>query len=83
MEKHDGKTEVIVNEGVSNVSYLLDEGLIEFGTAVEDGDFNRSALGALQCVGNLSLMSLYIAYILLKITPKVSHVLGIFIMSFI
>lgn len=41
MERNDGKTEVIVNEGVSTVSYTLDEGLIEFGTAIDDGDFGR------------------------------------------
>ena len=41
----EGKTEVIVNEGVNTVSYTLDEGLIEFGTAVDDGDFGRSVFG--------------------------------------
>ena len=41
MERNDGKTEVLVNEGVSTVSYTLDEGLIEFGTAIDDGDFER------------------------------------------
>ena len=35
---------MIVQEGVNTVTYTLDEGLIEFGTAVDDGDFNR--LGA-------------------------------------
>ncbi|XP_048583111.1 intraflagellar transport protein 172 homolog [Nematostella vectensis] len=42
LERVDGKTEVIVNEGVTNISYTLDEGLIEFGTAVDDGDFTRA-----------------------------------------
>jgi hypothetical protein len=37
----NGKTEVIVDEGVNTVSYTLDEGLIEFGTAVEDRDYDR------------------------------------------
>jgi intraflagellar transport protein 172 len=41
LERVDGKTEVIVNEGVANISYTLDEGLIEFGTAIDDGDFVR------------------------------------------
>lgn len=41
LERVDGKTEVIVNEGVTNISYTLDEGLIEFGTAIDDGDFVR------------------------------------------
>lgn len=36
-----GKTEVIVNEGAVQASYTLDEGLIEFGTAMEDADFVR------------------------------------------
>ena len=41
LERADGKTEVVVNEGVTTISYTLDEGLIEFGTAVDDGDFPR------------------------------------------
>ena len=30
-----------MNEGVTTISYTLDEGLIEFGTAIDDGDFPR------------------------------------------
>ena len=41
LERNEGKTDVLVNEGVTTVSYTLDEGLIEFGTAVDDGDFGR------------------------------------------
>ena len=41
LERSDGKTEVLVNEGVTTISYTLDEGLIEFRTAVDDGDFVR------------------------------------------
>ena len=41
--REDGKTEVIVQEGQHQLSYALDEGLIEFGTAIDDGDFNRSS----------------------------------------
>lgn len=41
LERADGKTDVIVTEGVHTVSYTLDEGLIEFGTAVDDGDYDR------------------------------------------
>lgn len=41
LERTDGKTEVVVNEGVTTISYTLDEGLIEFGTAVDDGDLER------------------------------------------
>ncbi|KAG7460913.1 hypothetical protein MATL_G00203920 [Megalops atlanticus] len=42
LERSDGKTEVIVTEGVNTVSYTLDEGLIEFGTAIDDGDYYRA-----------------------------------------
>ena len=42
IERANGKTEVIVDEGVNTVSYTLDEGLIEFGTALEDKDYNRA-----------------------------------------
>lgn len=41
LERAEGKTDVIVAEGVHTVSYSLDEGLIEFGTAVDDGDYDR------------------------------------------
>ncbi|XP_033977130.1 intraflagellar transport protein 172 homolog [Trematomus bernacchii] len=42
LERVDGKTDVIVTEGVSTVTYTLDEGLIEFGTAIDDGDYDRA-----------------------------------------
>ncbi|XP_035472779.2 intraflagellar transport protein 172 homolog [Scophthalmus maximus] len=42
LERVDGKTDVIVTEGVNTVTYTLDEGLIEFGTAVDDGDYDRA-----------------------------------------
>ncbi|KAJ3152666.1 hypothetical protein HDU86_005539 [Geranomyces michiganensis] len=42
IERSDGKTEVIVDEGVNTVSYTLDEGLIEFGTAIDDKDYERA-----------------------------------------
>ncbi|XP_033644927.1 intraflagellar transport protein 172 homolog [Asterias rubens] len=42
LERANGKTDVIVNEGVATISYTLDEGLIEFGTAIDDGDFTRA-----------------------------------------
>ena len=32
MERHEGKTEVLVQNGMETLSYALDEGLIEFGT---------------------------------------------------
>ncbi|KAI8482238.1 hypothetical protein Bbelb_400200 [Branchiostoma belcheri] len=43
LERNEGKTDVIVNEGVTTISYTLDEGLIEFGTAIDDADFPRAA----------------------------------------
>ncbi|KAJ3395502.1 hypothetical protein HDU92_005616 [Lobulomyces angularis] len=42
IERVDGKTEVIVDEGVNTVSYTLDESLIEFGTSLEDRDYERA-----------------------------------------
>ncbi|KAK3767076.1 hypothetical protein RRG08_017951 [Elysia crispata] len=42
LERKDGKTDVMVNEGVSTIAYTLDEGLIEFGTAIDDGDYGRA-----------------------------------------
>jgi len=42
LEKADGKTNVVVQEGVQAINYTLDEGLIEFGTAMEDGDYYRA-----------------------------------------
>ncbi|XP_078486595.1 intraflagellar transport protein 172 homolog [Ciona intestinalis] len=42
VERTEGKTEVLVQEGVNTIGYTLDEGLIEFGTAIDDGDFNRA-----------------------------------------
>ncbi|XP_026197771.1 intraflagellar transport protein 172 homolog [Anabas testudineus] len=42
LERADGKTEVIVTEGVNTLTYTLDEGLIEFGTAIDDGDYDRA-----------------------------------------
>jgi len=42
LERHDGRTEVLVQSGVDTISYTLDEGLIEFGTAIDDGDHLRA-----------------------------------------
>lgn len=38
------KTEVKTREGASEFTYCLDEGLVEFGTAVNDNDFGRAIL---------------------------------------
>ena len=42
LERGNGRTEVLVQSGVETISYTLDEGLIEFGTAIEDGDYLRA-----------------------------------------
>ncbi|XP_008560724.1 intraflagellar transport protein 172 homolog [Microplitis demolitor] len=44
IDRDDGKTAVIVEEAGSRVNYPLDEGLIEFGTALHDNDFGRVIL---------------------------------------
>ena len=41
IERSGGKTEVIVDEGINTASYMLDEQLIAFGTAMDDLDFER------------------------------------------
>lgn len=38
------KTEVKTRDGASEFTYCLDEGLVEFGTAVNDNDFGRAIL---------------------------------------
>jgi intraflagellar transport protein 172 len=40
--REDGKTEVHTKEGATDHVYPLDEGLVEFGTALNDGDFGRA-----------------------------------------
>ncbi|XP_041496175.1 intraflagellar transport protein 172 homolog isoform X1 [Microtus oregoni] len=42
LERGGGKTEVMVTEGVTTVVYTLDEGLIEFGTVIDDGNYTRA-----------------------------------------
>ncbi|XP_053736543.1 intraflagellar transport protein 172 homolog [Synchiropus splendidus] len=44
LERTDGKTNVIMTEGVNTVTHTLNEGLIEFGTAVDDGDYERATV---------------------------------------
>ena len=41
LERGGGKTEVVVTKGVMTVAYTLDEGLVEFGTAIDDGNYTR------------------------------------------
>ena len=40
IERTPGRTEVIVDEGMNTVSYELNEALIAFGTAVDEGDLH-------------------------------------------
>eukprot|EP01060_Flectonema_neradi_P010067 TRINITY_DN17208_c0_g1_i3.p1 TRINITY_DN17208_c0_g1~~TRINITY_DN17208_c0_g1_i3.p1 ORF type:complete len:1741 (+),score=384.31 TRINITY_DN17208_c0_g1_i3:134-5356(+) len=42
IERTDGKTEVIVDEGINTIAYGLDEALIEFGSAMEDRDYEKA-----------------------------------------
>ena len=42
IERSDGKTEVLVDDGQNVVSYNLDEALIEFGAALEYGGLERA-----------------------------------------
>ncbi|XP_071580277.1 intraflagellar transport protein 172 homolog isoform X2 [Temnothorax nylanderi] len=42
--REDGRTSVMVEEHGTKMAYLLDEGLIEFGTALHDNDFGRVVL---------------------------------------
>lgn len=37
-----GKTEVLVNEGTNTQTYLLDDGLIGFNTAIDENDLNKA-----------------------------------------
>lgn len=42
--REDGQTSVMVEEHGTKVAYPLDEGLIEFGTALHDNDFGKVIL---------------------------------------
>lgn len=42
IERSEGRTEVIVDEGISQAVYPLDESLIDFGTALDDHDYVRA-----------------------------------------
>ncbi|RYH28435.1 hypothetical protein EON65_12160 [archaeon] len=42
IERVDGRTEVIVDEGMAQAVYPLDEALIDFGTAIDDMDYMRA-----------------------------------------
>ncbi|KAL0208530.1 hypothetical protein P9112_011117 [Eukaryota sp. TZLM1-RC] len=53
IERNSGKTEVVVEEGHSQVSYVLDESLIEFSSAMRRGNL----VNAMQCIEDLVLDS--------------------------
>lgn len=42
IERNEGKTEVLVDDGANTVSYNLDEALIEFGAALEYKGLDRA-----------------------------------------
>lgn len=42
IERCNGRTDIIVDEGMSQAVYPLDESLIDFGTAIDDGDLLRA-----------------------------------------
>ncbi|KIZ07625.1 Intraflagellar transport protein [Monoraphidium neglectum] len=42
IERAPGRTEVLVDEGLTQAAYALDEGLIDFGAALEFLDFDRA-----------------------------------------
>ncbi len=42
IRRREGKTEVIVEEGNNTQTYLLDDGLIGFSTAVDENDLNKA-----------------------------------------
>lgn len=44
IQRSDNKTDVIVTDGSSTTTYALDEGLIEFGSAVDNHDFKRAVV---------------------------------------
>ncbi|KAJ8664577.1 hypothetical protein QAD02_006239, partial [Eretmocerus hayati] len=44
VSRANGRTSLLVDEGGAEVAYQLDEGLIEFGTALHDNDFGRVLL---------------------------------------
>jgi intraflagellar transport protein 172 len=51
IERTEGRTEVIVDEGMSQAVYPLDGSLIQFGTAIEDRNFTK----AMDILSNLEL----------------------------
>ncbi|XP_015905887.1 intraflagellar transport protein 172 homolog [Parasteatoda tepidariorum] len=44
IQRSDNKTDVIVSDGTSVTTYALDEGMIEFGSAIDNHDFKRAVV---------------------------------------
>uniref|UniRef100_A0A0X3PJC6 Intraflagellar transport protein 172 homolog n=1 Tax=Schistocephalus solidus TaxID=70667 RepID=A0A0X3PJC6_SCHSO len=42
IERKNGRTDIVVTEGMTIIRHALDNGLIEFGTAMDDEDFERA-----------------------------------------
>ena len=55
IERTHGRTEVLVDEGLNRINYALDESLINFGSAVDDHDFERY----LSCLLSFHLLHLF------------------------
>ncbi|KAJ8919865.1 hypothetical protein NQ315_006394 [Exocentrus adspersus] len=51
--RNNGKTEAVCVEGSNTLNVELDEGLVEFGTAINDNDYSRAIL-FLESMGNSS-----------------------------
>lgn len=49
--RNNGKTEAICLDGQNTITVELDEGLVEFGTAINDNDYGRAVL-FLENIGN-------------------------------
>eukprot|EP00792_Barthelona_sp_PAP020_P008682 TRINITY_DN3240_c0_g1_i1.p1 TRINITY_DN3240_c0_g1~~TRINITY_DN3240_c0_g1_i1.p1 ORF type:complete len:1781 (+),score=508.40 TRINITY_DN3240_c0_g1_i1:25-5343(+) len=58
IERSDGRTEVVVEETTGSIMYMLDESLIEYGAAMQTGDYSRavSLLGDLVVTPEIEAM---------------------------
>eukprot|EP00761_Pharyngomonas_kirbyi_P006752 gb/GECH01006760.1/.p1 GENE.gb/GECH01006760.1/~~gb/GECH01006760.1/.p1 ORF type:complete len:1732 (+),score=261.24 gb/GECH01006760.1/:1-5196(+) len=43
VERYEGRTDVLVDEGMNTTTYTLDEGLIQFGAAIKEEQYERAA----------------------------------------
>ncbi|KAI4469969.1 hypothetical protein MML48_1g13173 [Holotrichia oblita] len=49
--RNNGRTQVVAVDGNNTMNFELDEGLVEFGTAIHDNDYSRAVL-FLETIGN-------------------------------